>query len=84
MLAAYYTGDRTVSVSDCDPSPPRPGEVVVDVAYTGICGTGPHIFHGAMDARVSMPAVLRHEMSGTVSALCDDVAASGRSATGSP
>ena len=33
------------------------GEVV-------ICGTDLHILHGDMDERVSMPAVLGHEMSG--------------------
>ncbi len=44
---------------------PAPGEVELAVAYTGICGTDLHIFHGAMDARVTVPAVLGHEMSGT-------------------
>ena len=42
------------------------GEVELAVAYTGICGTDLHIVHGAMDARVTLPAVLGHEMSGTI------------------
>jgi 2-desacetyl-2-hydroxyethyl bacteriochlorophyllide A dehydrogenase len=40
--------------------------VQIDVAFTGICGTDLHIVHGAMDRRVSLPAVLGHEMSGSV------------------
>ena len=45
----------------------------VQVAYTGICGTDLHIVHGAMDARVSLPAVLGHEMAGRVAAVGDGV-----------
>ncbi len=73
MHAAVYTGDRTLTVLERDVSPPGPGEVEIDVAYTGICGTDLHIFHGAMDHRVTMPAVLGHEMSGTISALGEGV-----------
>jgi 2-desacetyl-2-hydroxyethyl bacteriochlorophyllide A dehydrogenase len=43
--------------------------VQLDVAYVGICGTDLHIFHGAMDGRVAIPAVIGHEMSGTVAAV---------------
>jgi (R,R)-butanediol dehydrogenase / meso-butanediol dehydrogenase / diacetyl reductase len=71
--AAVYTGDRTLTVLETEASPPGPGEVEIDVAFTGICGTDLHIFHGAMDHRVTMPAVLGHEMSGTISALGDGV-----------
>ena len=66
-------GDRTLAVVDAEPRMPGPGEVEIDVAYTGICGTDLHIFHGAMDARVTLPAVLGHEMSGTISAVGDQV-----------
>ena len=38
----------------------------IDVAYTGICGTDLHILHGAMDQRVTVPAVIGHEMSGRI------------------
>lgn len=70
MLAARYVGERTLSVAkDQQPRDPGPDEVQLDVAFTGICGTDLHILHGAMDARVSLPAVLGHEMAGTVAAL---------------
>jgi 2-desacetyl-2-hydroxyethyl bacteriochlorophyllide A dehydrogenase len=48
--------------------------VQLEVAYTGICGTDLHILHGAMDARVTMPAVLGHEMAGRVASIGDGVA----------
>jgi (R,R)-butanediol dehydrogenase / meso-butanediol dehydrogenase / diacetyl reductase len=64
--AAYYTGDRTILVDEAHLVPPGPGQVRIDVAYTGICGTDLHIMHGAMDHRVRVPAVIGHEMSGRI------------------
>jgi (R,R)-butanediol dehydrogenase/meso-butanediol dehydrogenase/diacetyl reductase len=66
MRAACYVGDGRLSVLDIEPTEPGPSDVQIDVAFTGICGTDLHIVHGAMDRRVSLPAVLGHEMSGTV------------------
>src|SRR5919206_4797090 len=73
MRAACYTGARSIQVLEREHRTPGSGEVEIEVAYTGICGTDLHIFHGAMDARVEVPAVLGHEMSGTISAVGDDV-----------
>ena len=66
MKAACYAGNRTFTIGDCKVEKPGPGEVRLNVAYTGICGTDVHIFHGAMDKRVKIPQVIGHEMSGTV------------------
>ncbi len=73
MTAATYNGSRTFSTIEAPPVPPRPGEVQISVSYTGLCGTDLHIFHGDMDARVSMPAIIGHEMSGTIAALGEGV-----------
>ncbi len=73
MRSACYVGERKLEVFDLESREPGKGEVAVEVAYTGICGTDLHILHGAMDARVTLPAVLGHEMSGTISALGDGV-----------
>jgi (R,R)-butanediol dehydrogenase/meso-butanediol dehydrogenase/diacetyl reductase len=73
VLAAVYTGGGTLQVETVPATPPGPGEVQVEVAYTGICGTDLHIVHGDMDARVGGWAVLGHEMSGRVAALGDGV-----------
>ena len=53
--------------------PPGPGEVRLDVAFCGVCGTDVHIAHGHMDHRVRAPQVIGHEMSGTVAELGDGV-----------
>jgi 2-desacetyl-2-hydroxyethyl bacteriochlorophyllide A dehydrogenase len=73
VLAAHYAGNRTMTVEEAEPSPPGPGQVQIAVAYNGICGTDLHILRGHMDARVDIPAIIGHEMSGTVSALGDGV-----------
>ncbi len=69
MTAATYTGSQTFSTDESAVEPPQPGQVQIAVAYTGLCGTDLHIFHGDMDARVTLPAVIGHEMSGTIAAL---------------
>jgi 2-desacetyl-2-hydroxyethyl bacteriochlorophyllide A dehydrogenase len=73
MLTAKYVGDRTLMVEEAEPEAPRPGEVRIAVAYVGICGTDLHVFHGDMDGRVTIPATIGHEMSGTIVELGPDV-----------
>jgi len=62
-----YTGARALKVENAELLSPPEGQVRIDVAYTGICGTDLHVYHGAMDARVGPPAVIGHEMSGRIS-----------------
>ncbi|KOG74209.1 molecular chaperone GroES [Streptomyces antibioticus] len=69
MLAASYAGARRMTVEEREPVEPSAGEVRIAVAYVGICGTDLHVFHGDMDGRVSRPATIGHEMSGTIVAL---------------
>jgi 2-desacetyl-2-hydroxyethyl bacteriochlorophyllide A dehydrogenase len=73
MRRASYLGDRRIAVDEAPRVPPGPGEVTVSVAYVGICGTDLHVFHGDMDGRVSVPATIGHEMSGTVAEVGDGV-----------
>ncbi len=73
MRAARYTGPKTVETADVEAAGPGPGEVQLAVAYTGICGTDLHIFHGDMDARVHRPAVIGHESPATIPAIGDEV-----------
>ena len=61
---AFYAGDRTFRVGDSPRVAPSEGEATVDIAYCGVCGTDLHIYLGHMDARVAMPQVIGHEMSG--------------------
>lgn len=43
--------------------------VRIKVAYCGVCGTDVHIYHGNMDKRVSIPQVIGHEVSGSITEL---------------
>ncbi|WP_432897086.1 zinc-dependent alcohol dehydrogenase [Micromonospora matsumotoense] len=66
MKAVVYRSARHLEVERRDPEPPGPGQLRIAVAYTGICGTDLHVYHGDMDARVGASAVIGHEMSGRV------------------
>ncbi|MEU7613541.1 alcohol dehydrogenase catalytic domain-containing protein [Micromonospora sp. NPDC049204] len=72
MKAVVYRGARDLGIEDRDPVPPGPGQVRIEVAYTGICGTDLHIYHGDMDARVGDSAIIGHEMSGRIAAVGPD------------
>lgn len=73
MPAAFYNGNRTITLGESEPVPPQAGQVQLKVAYCGICGTDLHIFHGDMDRRVHMPQILGHEMSGVIAAVGEGV-----------
>jgi 2-desacetyl-2-hydroxyethyl bacteriochlorophyllide A dehydrogenase len=73
MRAARYTGPKAIETADVAVAAPQPGEVQLAIAYTGICGTDLHIYHGDMDARVTRPAVIGHECSATIAAIGDGV-----------
>lgn len=66
MKAAYYEGNKTFRVKTAEPIAPGPGEVRLNVAYCGICGSDVHIYHGAMDKRVAIPQIIGHEASAIV------------------
>lgn len=67
--AAYYTGNKSFSLEQIEQVAPGPGEVQIDVAFCGICGTDLHVYLGHMDARIGDHRVIGHEMSGTIAAL---------------
>jgi (R,R)-butanediol dehydrogenase / meso-butanediol dehydrogenase / diacetyl reductase len=71
--AVYYLGGGAFSLGLSEVRPPGHGEVRLEVAYCGLCGTDVHIAHGAMDTRVPVPMVIGHEMSGTVAEIGEGV-----------
>jgi len=73
MIASFYEGNHTFSVSEKSIVAPSKGEVQIKVAYCGVCGTDVHIYHGSMDKRVQIPVTIGHEMSGTISAIGEEV-----------
>lgn len=66
MKAAYYQGDGKFNVVDGEKKTPAEGEVRLNIAYCGVCGTDIHIYHGAMDQRIPTPMVTGHEASAEV------------------
>lgn len=65
MPAVLWTGDDTLELREVDVPQPPPGWALVEVAYTGICGTDLAIVHGK-HPRARHGLVLGHEISGRV------------------
>lgn len=64
MKALIYTAPLASRFGEVDAPEPRKGEVVVDLAFCGICGSDMHAWHGHDDRRIP-PLVLGHEAVGT-------------------
>ncbi len=73
LAAAFYTGNKSFSVESVDAVAPAEGEVQIDVAYCGICGTDLHVYLGHMDQRIGNHRVIGHEMSGVVRSVGEGV-----------
>lgn len=71
--AAIYRGKKTFTVEEVTTLPPAAGEVQINVAYCGICGTDLHIYLGHMDTRVGFERTIGHEMSGIIAAVGEGV-----------
>ncbi|WP_018155163.1 zinc-dependent alcohol dehydrogenase family protein [Demetria terragena] len=71
MKAAVVTTPGNISIESIPDPTPGSGEVVVEVAACGVCGTDLHIFDGEFAPR--FPIVPGHEFAGVVVALGADV-----------
>jgi L-idonate 5-dehydrogenase len=68
LRACVVHGAGDLRVDDVVPVAPEPGQVAVDVAFGGICGSDLHYYHDGRvgDFRVVEPMILGHEVSGRV------------------
>lgn len=77
MRAVVVSGPGRAAVEEVEPPRPGSGEVVIDIARVGLCGTDFEFFRGDMaylhQGHASYPIRLGHEWCGTVSALGDGV-----------
>ena len=77
MKAFAVIGPRRGVVLDVDPPVPLPGQVVVDVARVGVCGTDVEFFTGEMEylhqGHAQYPMRLGHEWCGTVALVGEGV-----------
>lgn len=62
--AVLYEANRPLVIEELQQDPPKTGEVRVSTGAAGICASDHHIMDGS--ARLTLPAVLGHEGSGTV------------------
>lgn len=65
MKALIYQGTEQTAIEDWPDPVPGPGEVLIDLAHCGICGSDMHAWHGH-DARRVPPMILGHEAVGTL------------------
>lgn len=72
-VGLYYMGKGHVAVDSVRRPKTRPDEVVVKVAYAGVCGSDLHIYHGLMDYRLKPPRVFGHEGAGTIVEVGEEV-----------
>ncbi|HEY0537773.1 MAG TPA: L-idonate 5-dehydrogenase [Actinoallomurus sp.] len=74
MRACVVHGAGDLRVDEVDPVAPEPGQVAVDVAFGGICGSDLHYYHDGRvgDFQVVEPMILGHEVSGRVALAGDD------------
>ena len=74
MQALVWEAPRVMNIREQAVPEPGPDEVIVKVAYAGICGSELSGYLGHSGLRTP-PLVMGHEFSGTVSALGANVAA---------
>src|SRR3954471_19402719 len=79
MRALVLTGPGRAEISDVPPPTAGPGDVVVEVARVGLCGTDQELFAGTMpylaSGRASYPLRPGHEWSGVVREIGEGVSA---------
>lgn len=83
MKAAVWHGYKDIRISDVAVPKPKPGHVVIAVAWAGICGTdrheyvGPHFIPTTKPHRLTgkvAPLTIGHEFSGVISEIGEGVA----------
>ena len=65
-LVKYQSGDGFMELRDVPEPKPEAGQVKIEVARTGICGSDLHIYHNDIDIPIRPPVVTGHEFSGTI------------------
>ncbi len=63
MKALVYTAANQCEIREVDVPSPGVGQVIIDLAFCGICGSDMHAWHGHDERRIP-PLVLGHEAVG--------------------
>jgi alcohol dehydrogenase/L-iditol 2-dehydrogenase len=65
-VVKYDNVDGATEIREVDVPDIGPDDVLVKVAYAGICGSDPHMHHNKVSYKVNVPLILGHEFSGTI------------------
>lgn len=73
MKAAFYAGEHKLLIKKGDVIPPKKGQVRLEIAYCGICGSDLHVLSGSEDHRIQLPSIIGHECSAVVAEVGEGV-----------
>ena len=73
MKAAVYRGERNLPIEQIDRPTVKPGWVLLNVAYNGICGSDLHAYLEGEQLGMQPGIVIGHEFSGTVTEIGEGV-----------
>lgn len=72
-VAKFGYGDKEVEVRDVPEPQTGPGQVLVEVKATGVCGSDVHMWRNQQSWDVKLPLVLGHEFAGVIAHVGADV-----------
>lgn len=72
-VVKYGYGDKEVAVRDVPEPVMEPGQVLVEVKATGVCGSDVHMWRNHQSWEVKLPLVLGHEFAGVIADVGADV-----------
>ena len=72
-VAKYGFGDKEVEIRDVPEPKMGPGQVMVEVKATGVCGSDVHMWRNMQSWEITLPLVLGHEFAGVIVDVGGDV-----------
>ena len=72
-LVKTQAGAGNMELREVPVPEPGAGQVLIEVAYTGICGSDLHIYHSDISLAMRFPVITGHEFSGTIVKLGEGV-----------
>ena len=72
-VAKFGYGDKEVEVRDVPEPQMGPGQVLVEVKATGVCGSDVHMWRNKQSWEITLPLVLGHEFAGVIVDVGDSV-----------
>jgi len=71
MKALYFLSPGQLELKEVEKPQAGPGEIIIKVAYAGVCGTDVRIYRGTKV--IPAPRIIGHEFSGTIAEVGEEV-----------